>query len=83
MAPHDNDSTLFNQEKLRALLDNQVSTATLEKWRTTGRGPRFIRAGRQVLYRRSDVEAWLQSRTLTHTQAESAPERPRRRRRAT
>lgn len=81
MPPND-ESTLLNQEKLAALLANEVSTATLEKWRCTGQGPRFIRVGRKVLYRRTDIEAWLTSRTVTHTQAEfAAPAPPPKRRR--
>lgn len=32
---------------------------TLTTWRTNGRGPNFVKVGRAVFYRRSDVEAWL------------------------
>lgn len=32
---------------------------TLASWRCRGTGPRFIRLGRCVRYRPSDVEAWL------------------------
>lgn len=64
MASHDE---LLNQEKVSELLGHEVSQSTLEKWRCTGQGPRFIRAGRAVLYRRSDVESWLSSRTVSFT----------------
>jgi len=70
---------LLTQDKVSELLDGEVATATLERWRCTGQGPRFIRAGRKVFYRRSDVEAWLTSRTVTHTH-ESPPVAKRRRR---
>jgi excisionase family DNA binding protein len=40
---------------------------TLCKWRIRGIGPRFIKAGTTVRYRRSDIEAWLQSRTYENT----------------
>lgn len=33
---------------------------TLYGWRHRGIGPPSVRAGRKVLYRRSDVEGWLQ-----------------------
>jgi predicted DNA-binding transcriptional regulator AlpA len=33
--------------------------ATLYAWRHKGIGPPSVRAGRRVLYRRSDVEKWL------------------------
>jgi len=34
---------------------------TLEYWRSRGKGPRYARIGKRVLYRRSDVEEWLTS----------------------
>jgi excisionase family DNA binding protein len=33
--------------------------STLRHWRLTGYGPKAARIGRRVLYRRSDVEAWI------------------------
>lgn len=33
---------------------------TLKYWRYIGTGPRFARIGRRVVYRRSEVEAWLE-----------------------
>jgi predicted DNA-binding transcriptional regulator AlpA len=35
--------------------------STLEKLRLTGEGPVFIKAGRAVRYRKSDLDAWLNS----------------------
>jgi len=35
--------------------------STWQKDRLTGRRPRFIRVGRLVRYRHSDVEHWLES----------------------
>ena len=32
---------------------------TLEQWRYLGVGPKFVKVGRDVRYRWSDVEAWL------------------------
>jgi len=37
-----------------------IPVRTLYAWRTTGKGPRGIRVGRWVRYRRADVEAWLE-----------------------
>jgi predicted DNA-binding transcriptional regulator AlpA len=37
----------------------RISVRTLERHRTTGTGPRFIRMGRLVRYRESDLEVWL------------------------
>jgi predicted DNA-binding transcriptional regulator AlpA len=49
----------------------KVSRATLYSWRckneNTGptRGPRSIKLGRHVRYRRSDVDVWLQEKEET------------------
>lgn len=36
-----------------------VPEATLRFWRSTNRGPKSAKLGRRVVYRQSDVEAWL------------------------
>ena len=36
-----------------------VTAQTLANWRSEGSGPRFVKVGRLVYYRRSDVSAWL------------------------
>jgi excisionase family DNA binding protein len=42
----------------------EVSDGTLSVWRSTGRYKLpFIKIGRKVRYRRSDLDAWLESRT--------------------
>jgi len=38
----------------------RTSPSTVRYWRHRGYGPRGVRAGRKVLYRASDVEAWLE-----------------------
>jgi excisionase family DNA binding protein len=37
--------------------------ATLYAWRSRGRGPRGIRVGNALRYRRSEVERWLDDQT--------------------
>lgn len=32
---------------------------TLRSWRYQGEGPPYIRVGSKILYRRGDVDAWL------------------------
>lgn len=44
--------------------DLGISSVTATKWRAKVEGPPFIKVGRLVRYRRSDVEAWLSSRTV-------------------
>ncbi|MBS3979500.1 MAG: helix-turn-helix domain-containing protein [Rhodobacteraceae bacterium] len=35
-----------------------ISHRTLERWRWTGEGPRFVKLGGRVVYRLEDVEAF-------------------------
>lgn len=42
-----------------------VPIATLERWRNTGRGPRFVRLNpRCFRYLETDVLSWLESRAV-------------------
>jgi hypothetical protein len=55
----------------RLCTDYPITARTAERWRTTGDGPPFVRLGpRKVVYRRTDVEAWLAGRTYQHRAAE-------------
>jgi excisionase family DNA binding protein len=40
---------------------------TLEGWRTSGKQLRFVKIGRLVRYRQSDLDAYLESQTRTST----------------
>jgi predicted site-specific integrase-resolvase len=48
---------LMRPEELALLLD--VSVDTLREWRRLKQGPDYVRAGKGVLYRESDVKAWI------------------------
>jgi excisionase family DNA binding protein len=37
----------------------KIQPRTLQDWRSTGRGPKFVRVGRVIRYRESDIEKWL------------------------
>ena len=49
------------------LIEHQVaewvnmSVATVRRWRLFRKGPKFLKIGSAVRYRRADVEAWLKS----------------------
>ena len=45
----------------------RMSPRTLERWRFTGEGPRFMKIGGRVVYRLEDIEAFetLQLRHVT------------------
>jgi predicted DNA-binding transcriptional regulator AlpA len=52
-----------------------VKPQTIRTWRLKGIGPRYIRTGMafnaRVLYRREDIEAWLEKRSYTSTAEEA------------
>lgn len=43
------------------------SPRTLEDWRLTGIGPRFVKMGRNVRYRMSDILDYLEQNTFSST----------------
>jgi predicted site-specific integrase-resolvase len=48
---------LLKPEELAEMLD--VSADTLREWRRTKQGPDYVRAGKGVLYRESDINDWI------------------------
>lgn len=44
-----------------------LATKTLENWRVLGCGPKFIRAGRRVVYDPADIEQWKAKNRLSST----------------
>ena len=53
-----------------------ISPRTLERWRWTGEGPRFVKLGGRVVYRLLDIEeyeqAMIRSSTSGNVHAEQA-----------
>jgi predicted site-specific integrase-resolvase len=51
----------------------QVKPATLEQWRWSGKGPRFIKLNRAVRYRKEDLVAFVEARVFgSTTEAQAA-----------
>lgn len=49
----------------------RVGRRSLERWRVSGDGPDWVRAGlRRVLYPRAALMAWAEARTYPHRAAE-------------
>ncbi len=44
-----------------------MSTSTLNKWRMFSTGPRYMKMGRSVLYRKEDLDSWMESRVRENT----------------
>lgn len=62
---------LLTSEEVSEMLS--ISPRTLEGWRTSGEGPKYIRiGGRAVRYRLEDIQAWVDANTHQHTAAEGA-----------
>jgi len=53
-----------------------LSKQTLDWWRCQGRGPKYLKVGRAVCYRRTDLDEWLsrQVRQSTHTDKATSQE---------
>jgi len=63
----------FNQRQLAARW--AISEATLERWRSDGIGPRFLKLRGRVLYRQADIEAFEESCLATSTRTLAATAR--------
>jgi hypothetical protein len=61
MGPVDSDKLLTEIQAADLL---RMSSRTLQAWRGQGVGPPFIRAGRAIRYRRSDVMSWATENTI-------------------
>ena len=45
----------------------RVSRSVLAKWRMRGSGPRFMKAGRRILYECGEVRRWLEAQERSST----------------
>ena len=52
--------------------ETTLATETLYTWRHLGTGPRSFKLGTRVVYRRSDVAAWLAAQEAATTRGEKA-----------
>jgi excisionase family DNA binding protein len=59
--------TLLTQGDVAARL--RLSERTLERWRVSGDGPPFVKAGRRVRYRDDDLKDWIATH-LCHSTSE-------------
>ncbi len=44
-----------------------ISPITLRKWRWEGKGPKFIKVGRKVAYRKSDIDEFIEAQVRRST----------------
>jgi excisionase family DNA binding protein len=57
--------TLLTAHEAATLL--KLSERTLERWRVAGVGPKFVRLGRSIRYRLTEIEAHIASRVVSST----------------
>jgi predicted DNA-binding transcriptional regulator AlpA len=57
--------TLLTQREAASFL--QLSERTLERFRVAGLGPKFVRVGRSIRYRLTDIETFIASRVVSST----------------
>lgn len=48
----------------RAAVFLGISIAQLERWRSTGEGPRFVKYEKAVRYKLDDLESWADARRI-------------------
>ena len=60
-----NNDALFDARAAASFIG--LAVATLAKLRCVGGGPAYFKLGRKVLYRRSDLAAWLNARRVSNT----------------
>ena len=59
------DLTLVDNKQAADILG--VNYLTLQNLRSTGKSPRYVKVGRNVRYRISELKAWLEAQTRNHT----------------
>ena len=50
-----------------AAVELNLSPKTLQAWRVSGYGPRFVKLGRRVFYRASDLKNFIEKNTFQST----------------
>jgi len=63
-------AALLNETEAAQLLG--ITIRALQGWRLRGDGPVYVKLGRLVRYRRSEIERWLDARSRRHTSQISA-----------
>lgn len=56
---------LLSADKAANILN--ISPSTLAKMRLSGTSPRYIKLGRRVAYKPSDLEAWIEAQSFRST----------------
>lgn len=52
-------SELMGERQAAQFLENKIPVRTLQHWRRVRTGPAWLKIGRHVLYKKSDLESFL------------------------
>jgi hypothetical protein len=63
MSNRETDSDLLGEVDAAEYIGG-IPHRTLRQWRYYGKGPRFVKIGKHVRYRVSDLNAWLDANTV-------------------
>ena len=55
----------------------RLSLSTLAKYRVSGGGPAYVKAGRKILYRRADLDAWMTAHSRASTSDDASEYDPK------
>ncbi len=61
------NETFENMSVPEAAAYLRLSKSSLDRWRLTGEGPKFVKAGSRIIYRRAELDGWLENRTCRST----------------
>lgn len=67
------DKILYTPEEAARRLNSHART--LERWRTEGNGPRYVKIGRRVHYRREALDDWIIKQERGNTSEKSSTAR--------
>jgi len=67
MEEQNNDDPVLSPAAASAYMGHRLSVQSLAKMRLDGRGPRFLKLGSRVGYRRSSIDEWLKEHERTST----------------
>ncbi len=71
----DTNTTIFDEEAAAEYLggeDNPLSDRTMQRWRQDGSGPIYIKLGRLIRYRQTDLDHFLDSNACSSTSMAAA-----------
>ncbi len=66
---------LYDEQSAAAYIggsSSPISTRTMQRWRVEGVGPTYVKLGRLVRYRISDLDKFIDERTCTSTSTSMA-----------